>query len=124
MSAEEFFYANAGWSYDPAKETPEQGMRRCAQALAQAEQWAKDNDLEYRWEDDWDTLWRVQEYDVYDEGPLTCEACLLSDPNGTVLASLGCINDATPEYRRVIQAELALEAMGSYFPQLAEIIIN
>ena len=32
-----FFYENAGYSYDPKTETPEQGRIRCARDLADAE---------------------------------------------------------------------------------------
>lgn len=31
-----FFYECAGWSYDPAKETAEEGRRRCSEELARA----------------------------------------------------------------------------------------
>jgi hypothetical protein len=34
-----FFHEHAGWCYDPATETPEEGRLRCARALAAAEKW-------------------------------------------------------------------------------------
>ena len=41
----------------------------------------------------------------------TCEVCVLRDREGEILASIGGIWDASNAYRRVIEAELALEAM-------------
>ncbi len=37
-NAEQFFYNNAGYSYNPKSETPAEGNARCAKALAMAEE--------------------------------------------------------------------------------------
>lgn len=97
--AEEFFYENAGYSYDPRVETREKGRRRCAVALARAEAWAREQEVDVVWEADWEG-W----------------SCLLAHPDGRV-ASLHAIEfgeqGEDDPYRRVVQAELALELMRS-----------
>ena len=112
MSAEQFFYEHAGWSYDPTKESPEQGRRRSAREYAEAERWAKASGLTFEWVDDWTTENHVKEYDGYDEEPATCETCIARDESGRVVASLSCIDDASDDYRRVIEAELADEVFA------------
>ena len=110
-TAVEFFVQHAGFSYNPATETPEQGKLRCARALVSAERWAAVNDLTVEWADDWDgdnSYTEQAEFDGYTV--TTCEMARLVDTDGNVLASLGCIDDATDDYRRVIEAELAEEA--------------
>ena len=107
----DFFIQHAGYSYNPATETPEEGRRRCARDLAEAEAIARLRGWEVRWADDW-SIDHETEFDCYDKGgPETCETALLVDAQGNVLASLGCVDDATDEYRRVIEAELADEAV-------------
>lgn len=108
---QQFFMQHAGWSYDPSAETPDEGRARSALELAQAESWAAVAGVEFTWEDDW-TCDHVAEFDCYDVEPTTCEGCIAS-VNGDHKASLWCIDDATPEYRRVIQAELAYEIKAS-----------
>jgi hypothetical protein len=49
---EQFFYDNAGWSYDSLTETPEEGHVNTAKHLANAERWAAENDIEFVWERD------------------------------------------------------------------------
>lgn len=101
--SEQFFYDHAGWSYDPKKETSEEGKRRTAAELTKAEQWASDNDYEFVWSDD-----------VHDDDktvpPTTCESCQMII-DGEYVSGLGCVDDADDDYRRVIQAELALNVM-------------
>lgn len=106
-----FFYEHAGPSYNPTSESPEEGRMRTALDLAQAESWAERKGIECEWVEDWEVLDHVREYDGYDHEPETCEVAVLKSRKGHVLASLGCIDDATDDYRRVVQAELALEAM-------------
>lgn len=101
---EQFFYNNAGYSYDPATETPEQGRQRCAQALAAAEAWAQAEGMTVQWADDW------ADPHGHEETPESCEQATLYDADGFVVASLGCIDDVDPDYRRVVEAELAAEA--------------
>lgn len=105
-----FFHDHAGWSYNPATETPEEGRQRCAERLAAAEAWAKAAGVSFGWEDDWDVGSHVEEYDAYDQEPSTCEICTVQ-MQGDVVAALGCIDDADANYRRVVEAELAYEAM-------------
>jgi hypothetical protein len=107
-----FFYDHAGWAYDPQTETPEQGRTRGARRLAAAERLARYRDLSFRWENELGWIDHVTEFDCYDVEPTTCEVCICFDEDGEVLASLGCIDDATPEYRRVVEAELALEVLS------------
>jgi hypothetical protein len=112
--AEQFFYDHAGYSYDAEHMTGEQGRILSAKLLAQAEEWAKDHDLTYVWvdTDDWTPSGHESEFGYT---PETCEFAELVNEDGETLASLGCIDDATPEYRRVIEAELAFEANGNYY---------
>jgi hypothetical protein len=111
---EQFFYDNAGYSYDPKKETAEQGKVRCARSMASDERVARDMGVEFEWE--------------YDAGG--CSGCDCNSPdcacstgkphetlvafaryNGEVVASCGGICGATSNYRRVMEAELAGEAL-------------
>ena len=109
MPAERFFFEHAGFSYDPKKETKHAGRIRCAVEMAEAERFASNLGLSFDWSDDY------HDDGFKDYTPETCESCTCWDATGMhVLASLGCIDDASPEYRRVIQAELALEAVAKY----------
>lgn len=110
-----FFHKHAGYSYDPATETKEQGRRRCAKDLANAEALARNAGYVYRWQIDQETDSR----EFSDRRPyyaLWCCICLSSD-GGLVLASLFGIDfgrDGQPwgnPYKRVVEAELALEAL-------------
>jgi hypothetical protein len=110
MSIEQitFFYENAAWGHNPATETAQQGRWRNARKLANAETWAAQAGIRYRWRPDWE-IDHETEFDCYsDGGPGTCEYVVAS-LNGNIVASLGCVDDATDEYRRVVEAELALE---------------
>ena len=115
VSPVEFFLIHAGTSYNPAIETLEQGARRGAERLAAAELWAKDAGVTCEWHDDWEVGSHRDFYgddSAYaDAEPATCEWAELLDANDVTIATLSCIDDATDEYRRVVEAELALEAM-------------
>lgn len=123
--AVKFFAQHAGFSYDPKTETPAQGKARGARRLAAAEAWAKAEGLEVVWEPE-----QANPVDVFGEpdpvnGPfydpdaeffcaVLCRPCSdhgTSCRHAEVLASLGMIADPSLEYRRVVEAELALEAM-------------
>jgi hypothetical protein len=108
QTALDFFYENAGWGYRPDQETPEEGRWRGAETLAEAEAWAKDVGYTFTWRDDWDG-----DHSDYESGsgPESCEMVTLYDQDDNVIGSLGCIDDATEDYRRVVEAELAYEAM-------------
>lgn len=111
-----FFLRNAGYSYDPKIQTKQQGRSAAARQLAKAERDARALGYRFEWTDDWD-IGNHRDYygadSAYaDQEPNTCESCLMRDAQGKVVQSLGCIDDATSEYRRVVEAELALEQLG------------
>lgn len=117
---EQFFYDHAGWSYDPKTETSEGGHRRCATELAAAEAWGEQMGVEFSWVPDDDDAADGDDTPIVREG---CIAKLMISP-GTVddvTTSLWSIGDATPEYRRVIEAELASEladTLQTFFKRL------
>lgn len=63
------------------------------------------------WHPDWLVGSHVEEFgrEVYDREPDECESATLVDADGVILGSLHCIDDADARYRRLIEAELALE---------------
>lgn len=109
----QFHYERGGYSYDPATERPEDGRARCALAAAGAEAWAREQGIEFRWSPDWEIGSHTDYYgpgSAYEDyEPETCENCD-AYLGSTLLASLGCIDDADDDYRRVIEADLAIEA--------------
>lgn len=112
QSPTDFFYAHAGYSYQPDRETMEQGRRRCARSLAKAKNKARNLGVSFEWFQDGLTSrgWagRGPAYNTW--------ACTARNSDGKVIASLCGIDfgrDGRPwgyPYRRVIEAELALEA--------------
>lgn len=106
QKAFKFFREHAGYGYDPTTETPEQGRDRGARKLAAAER--------YAFENEWTHEWRIDESGCNCDTDTPCEktsVCVLYDTNANIIASLSGICDPTAEYRRVIEAELAMEAM-------------
>ncbi len=109
---EQFFYDNAGWAYDPKWETPEHGKAVCAILLAKAERTLKQkSDVTVEWEYDpepWDG-------DVEWDGPVYVAIMIReTDESGReILSNLGGIamTNLDDPYRRVIEAELALESL-------------
>jgi hypothetical protein len=99
-----FFRANAGYATPP-------GPAACALELAKAERHARTQDWRFAWFPDEDC--------VHPNEPGPCEvAVLYGEANNDeeprpVLASMGCIHEATNAYRRVVEAELAAEAMAN-----------
>lgn len=111
-----FFYEWAGWSYDPLKESPKQGRQRCAESLASAEEWAEEAEVSFEWTHDelpWDG-------DCDPPNELLC--CLAT--HGDETASLCGIGDPSDQYRRVVQAELALELQTDMFTVLRQHMDN
>lgn len=110
---EQFFYEHAGYSHDPKTETPEQGRVRCAKDLAAAETYAKDHDWSFDWSwDDGGDLGDHSEWcDMEYQHDHNIEVCMLRGADGNVLEALGGIIDADNNYRRVVQAELASQAL-------------
>ena len=77
--------------------------------LAKAEQEAEARDWTVEWS--YDDL----PYDMGDaetEMPSEVLVAVLKDASGNVLGSLGGIGDPDSNYRRVVEAELALEALS------------
>jgi hypothetical protein len=129
MNSYQFFLKHAGYSYDPATQSPMQGRIQCARKLAAAERKARDAGISYQWEYDGadSSEWIADNED----GGRNCNpwqtwACCAipsgedADQYGTAaLASLGGIDfgrDGEPwgnPYRRVVEAELALEALDN-----------
>ena len=114
-SATQFFYAQAGYGYDPKVETRTQGRWRGARALAKAEAYAALQEWCFCWE--WDEVVSLADIN-HDEwcAPKCGKAhevltCAVKNIHGNVLASLCGIVDPSLQYCRVIEAELALEAM-------------
>ena len=115
-----FFLQHAGYSVLP-------GRAVCALALARAERVAKDlADATFEWEDDFDqpiedlldpSVFRSEEeFKAYcDRYRDDVTGCVLRDANGEVRASLWAIIGADSAYRRVVEAELSLEAFGQEY---------
>jgi len=128
--AVKFFVANAGYSYNPKTETKQQGRKRGAIQLATAERAAELAGAEYDWQPEQEPIeefldtsvgkgkyFRTEsERDEYlDKYRDDCWFVVLRDGDGTIRASLGGIVGLTREYRRLVEAELALEAFGQEF---------
>lgn len=115
-TAYHFFLKHAGYSYDLITETKAQGQRRCAKALVNAEKISCASG--------WSFEWAIDQYSTSEDLNDEIEAyelwqCVMRDIDGNVLASLHGIDfgpGADPwgdPYRRVVQAELALEAIAN-----------
>jgi len=94
-----FFFDHAGYSYSPP-ESPLSGRTRCAELLASAEEWARDNGWRFAWERDQDS----DEHGAWH--------CFLYSADGALCQSLSGITFDSGEpwgesYRRVVEAELA-----------------
>lgn len=103
-----FFAEHAGYSYDPATETPKQGRLRCAAELASAAMRAFEDGCSFEWSVDPDGA------RYYDGESATEWACVMRNSSGAVCGSLSGIGlgESDPwsdPYRRVVEAELALE---------------
>jgi hypothetical protein len=124
--AEEFFYEHAGYVYDPKTQTAEEGRRATAKALANAEQWAWDNNYEFEWEREIRLATRTVELAVEawsefldgtgidPEDVSDIVSVVMRTEDGEGVESLGAIiegydNEYNRNYRRVVEAELALE---------------
>ena len=108
--AVDFFHKHAGYSVRPG-ESKAKGKTRGAQALARAEAEAEARGWTVEWEHD------PEEWQGDVERPFEVLTAVLRDADGLVLASLGG-NGMTghrktdADFRRVIEAELADEALG------------
>lgn len=115
QTPERFFYEHAGWSYDPKTETSEQGRRRCAKRLAQAEAFAKRHRMRFEWSKD-----DITNRSFTDEGPEYRLYQVLAYLDGRVCGSLGGVDfgqhgkPASEPYARVVEAELALDPLHEW----------
>lgn len=127
--AEQFFYDNAGFGYDPKTETEEEGKVKCAKALAKAEAFATEQGWSVTWEQSGEQYgWQGETFDVITKPGFKGETfdgydAALYDEDGHFLGSIGGVTFAknTPTgdpYKRVVEAELALEAA---LPEKAEV---
>lgn len=104
------FYDHAGWSYDPTKETSEQGRRRNARMLAEAELWFMDSVAECDWDIDYD----ADRSGVEHSEPLwRCHVWHGDEHEYLGGIDLGeCWDDDNAKaYKRVVRAELAAQLM-------------
>ncbi len=99
-----FFLENAGYATPP-------GRAACALDLARAEQDAELMGFSFEWvsDDDPDLSWMTPEELAQDHESL---GCIVRNASGTSVGSLWGIIDPDADYRRVIEAELASEALA------------
>lgn len=104
-----FFLNNAGYATPP-------GRVACAAALAKAEKKARELNFQFLWEPDYDAdlgdhaYWCAMAKHGKDCSHNAEGVSLMV--NGETLQSLWGIIDADESYRRVVEAELALEALA------------
>lgn len=103
---EQFFYDHAGYSFKPGEETREQGKRRCALALAAAEQRLTDGPFFVTVERDPDPMDGKSDEPQWIVGLFTVTGA--SEP--MCLGSMGAVDcPADDPYLRVVAADLADE---------------
>ena len=111
-----FFLRNAGYSYDPKTQTKQQGRAASARRLAKAERDARALGYMFEWQDDCDGCIGCScdspECDCSTGEPHECLVCLMHNSRGVCCQSLGSVCEPSREYRRVIEAELALEEVS------------
>lgn len=122
-AVEQFFYDNAGYSYDPTTETPEQGRERGAVLIASAECWARETAYSFNWGIDPDgdsSDWIDDDEDGgKNREPWRVWECFMYDEKGNIAQSLHGIDFGRygkpwgDVYKRVVEAELALEEWNS-----------
>jgi hypothetical protein len=115
LTARAFFREHAGYSHGP-NESAAQGRARCAAQLAAAESRAEKLGYAFEWEPDSD----IDSSDFSDERPAWgLWVCDCRDENRNLVSSLCGIDfgrDGEPwgdTYARVVQAELAMEALST-----------
>jgi hypothetical protein len=102
-----FFYEHGGYSTSPGQSV-EEGRRESAERLARAEAFGEEAGWKVSWEPDQE---EYQMGDAETEPPSEVYVAALLDANDNVLGSLGGIGDPDNNYKRLVEAELALEAM-------------
>lgn len=112
--AEQFFYDNAGYSYDPATESREEGRARCARALAAAEDYGRRHGWRVEYDEDPDVMEDdVDSVGMVARGEAVNLTVTLRDADGEFLGSLAGVvvpNDQDP-YLRAVAAQLMEDAM-------------
>lgn len=111
---EQFFYDNAGSSYDPIKQTKEQGKIEGAKKLAAAEAAARQKGYSFNWEID-----RLTDSSDFSTSRPAWKlwVCSIYDGEGEYVNCIGGVDfgrGGAPwgeDYRRVVDGELALEEM-------------
>jgi hypothetical protein len=108
-----FFLRNAGYSYNPKTQTKRAGRSETARKLAKAERDARALGYTFEWEYDSEGCTGCS-CDSPDCACSTSEphetlGCIVMDADGHACGSLWGICEPSHEYRRVIEAELALE---------------
>lgn len=108
----QFFFEHAGYSYDPKTETPEQGKQRGAELLARAEREAASAGIRFEWryDDDGCCCCCLEKGEAPHTDVWYCQAW--SEDGLRCLASLSGICGPSDDYRRVVEAELAAEALS------------
>jgi hypothetical protein len=90
----------------------------CAASLARAEEYAQAQGWTFEWEGDYvddgprDWGWSTADVARWERSEHEQQVCILRNAAGLVLGSLCGIWDASREYMRVVEAELASEAMA------------
>ena len=114
MTPYAFFYAKAGYSYDPSTETKVQGRARGAKALARAESMARDSGLRFVWSIDPDI-----DASEFSDNNYPLYQCFMVRGENEILQSFGGVDFGETgqpwgdSYSRVVEAELALEHFSS-----------
>lgn len=116
--AEAFFWENAGWSYHPDKQTPEQGRTEGAQLLAAAEAFARDAGMRFKWEHET----HPDRSGIEHDGPLWMCSAYVGGEEVEHLGNIDLGDGVDPwtgseghTYARVIEAELAYEHYDGEF---------
>lgn len=118
----QFFFHHAGWSYLSGAQSEIVGRLLGAVKLAEAEAWARANGCWFVWEDDPELADYQEEDGSWHQMPAV--ECVMyqhaAEPGEepVLLQSLSSIMESEDDaerrnYRRVVEAELALEAMPS-----------
>jgi hypothetical protein len=112
-----FFLRNAGYSYDPQTQTKQADRSECARKLAKAERDARALGYTFEWEYDSDGCigcdCNSPDCACSTGESHECLVCLMRDSHGICCQSLGSICEPSREYRRVVEAELALEEVSA-----------
>lgn len=118
-SATSFFYEHAPTSHNPAEETEEEGRMRGARDLANAEEIARREGWSFGWETD--DVTSADHSDESDPYPLWVGSLRLDEDDEVSVIDIGGVDfgrDNTPDsdesknYRRVVEAQLALEYLS------------